>query len=138
MASQPRKGAEIGLSPMQSLQLQWGRGFSATEGCRCRRWSPPGPRLQWGRGFSATEGRETSSAEAQIVELQWGRGFSATEGHGVTAPMQPKPLGFNGAVASQPRKDISEEEIYRRAAGFNGAVASQPRKESILADSGHG
>ena len=43
------------------------------------------PELQWGRGFAATEGAEYIPIAKFIKELQWGRGFAATEGGGAGA-----------------------------------------------------
>ena len=61
--------------------LQWGRGFSATEGGGRGTFAESALLLQWGRGFSATEGCSRVSAIVIPAWLQWGRGFSATEGH---------------------------------------------------------
>ena len=36
--------------------------------------------LQWGRGFAATEGRSVVASASYQLKLQWGRGFAATEG----------------------------------------------------------
>ena len=76
-----------------------------------------------------SHGRGVNDAEAWLCRLlQWGRGFAATEGRVPPhVPRQPQ-TGFNGAVASQPRKD---RQARCRSCGtdrFNGAVASQPRK----------
>ena len=85
------------------------------------------------------------------MRLQWGRGFAATEGQNIGFPRKIL-LGFNGAVASQPRKGACLVSGYIRldlplqwgrgfaategcpqpsallhVRCFNGAVASQPR-----------
>ena len=46
--------------------------------------------LQWGRGFSATEGIRTVAGEVLDFQLQWGRGFSATEGTKADLSMYPR------------------------------------------------
>ena len=61
-------------------------------------------RLQWGRGFAATEGSSDRTFKDLYALLQWGRGFAATEGSPPLLVDGTHPLGFNGAVASQPRK----------------------------------
>ena len=51
-----------------------------------------------------SHGRTTLAAPmSHEPVLQWGRGFAATEG-GVRRSVRRDPKGFNGAVASQPRK----------------------------------
>ena len=80
VVSQPRKAREPIATVSSSLPLQWGRGFSATEGGVCSSNHPGGMTLQWGRGFSATEGDFDSRETFVFWMLQWGRGFSATEG----------------------------------------------------------
>ena len=84
--------------------LQWGRGFAATEGCTSHSCWPVMPRLQWGRGFAATEGLWWRCLRSPRYRLQWGRGFAATEGSCQPPPTCETNDGFNGAVASQPRK----------------------------------
>ena len=67
------------------------------------------------------------------MRLQWGRGFSATEGEeGLRT--ERVTLGFNGAVASQPRKGGNDCLESMDFLGFNGAVASQPRKGQTTRD----
>ena len=63
--------------------------------------------LQWGRGFAATEGPGWTAGRWPDVSLQWGRGFAATEGEARRAAGRKKKRSFNGAVASQPRKELS-------------------------------
>ena len=124
---------EDAANEIERLELQWGRGFAATEGegtdferllverfngavasqprkdrvpkkSRCRlEW------LQWGRGFAATEGSCTRRPVRQNVLLQWGRGFAATEGlHRVVVVPPAAQLqwgrGF-AATEGQPRND---------------------------------
>ncbi len=60
--------------------------------------------LQWGRGFAATEGRQPLLTLGDSERLQWGRGFAATEGGHPERSAGRAVAGFNGAVASQPRK----------------------------------
>jgi len=45
------------------------------EPLRLLRWQ-----LQWGRGFAATEGDHIGPDTMPYLSLQWGRGFAATEG----------------------------------------------------------
>ena len=109
-------------------QLQWGRGFAATEGAFAQRIMSLADLLQWGRGFAATEGFAPSTpiTREQIASMgPWLRshGRQVTRGGGrmlIEASMGPwlrshgrgrigpdRPgdcCGFNGAVASQPRK----------------------------------
>ena len=130
VASQPRKGCCWLPVANSQPQLQWGRGFSATEGIGCLLDRPEylkasmGPwllshgrgksksagggkvKLQWGRGFSATEGPTPAAQGDDMTALQWGRGFSATEGSASRRSWSSM-TGFNGAVASQPRKGSS-------------------------------
>ena len=83
--------------------------------------------LQWGRGFAATEG-DPSHGRSSVGELlQWGRGFAATEGRQLGKDCG-RLAGFNGAVASQPRKGRAGAQGHCPLCRFNGAVASQPRK----------
>ncbi len=86
--------------------------------------------LQWGRGFSATEGSNRDVNAHRNTSLQWGRGFSATEGRSARRGRCRGRRCFNGAVASQPRKEKVPNTGNSRITGFNGAVASQPRKAS--------
>ena len=86
--------------------LQWGRGFAATEGGGGAMSVETFCQLQWGRGFAATEGTASGcSTSTQPATLQWGRGFAATEGASPAPARRSGRSGFNGAVASQPRKD---------------------------------
>ena len=95
--------------------LQWGRGFAATEGSLAAAFGGVLPPLQWGRGFAATEGQDHLLGGVFGVLLQWGRGFAATEGRSSGVPQVDIP-GFNGAVASQPRKaDTSHSRPCFRA-----------------------
>ena len=91
-------------------------------------------------------------AQPAVATLQWGRGFAATEGTSAAYAACRSMNGFNGAVASQPRKGQSGQGMrllqpslqwgrgfaategrpssasVPRRSSFNGAVASQPRK----------
>ena len=107
--------------------LQWGRGFAATDGSLAAAFGGVLPPLQWGRGFAATEGQDHLLGGVFGVLLQWGRGFAATEGRSSGVPQVDIP-GFNGAVASQPRKGLKKGRKKPHNFCFNGAVASQPRK----------
>ncbi len=94
----------VSKDAISAIELQWGRGFVATEGSE-RTWTDNvRVMLQWGRGFVATEGRIPAKPRAEEEEasmgpwlrshgrtsalttrpttwrLQWGRGFVATEG----------------------------------------------------------
>ena len=131
MASQPRKGRDPAFSPGKPASLQWGRGFAATEGFGVGQMSGGNVQLQWGRGFAATEGCCVALPVAPLGVLQWGRGFAATEGDRpaigadllIQASMGPW-LRSHGRAALR-RRALPREQ------GFNGAVASQPRKENV-------
>jgi len=134
-----------------SEQLQWGRGFAATEGPRWiglgsgagRASMGPwlrshGRRRPWaerGCGGSASmgpwlrsHGRDNSRAAGTMPKwLQWGRGFAATEGGVPRASKWPAWLlqwGRGFAATEGCGAGRSRGESIR----FNGAVASQPRK----------
>ena len=83
--------------------------------------------LQWGRGFAATEGPSRWSGRSRD------RGFNgavALQPRKVRhCPTNPSPSpSFNGAVALQPRKATNAAGRRRCSRCFNGAVALQPRK----------
>jgi hypothetical protein len=84
--------------------------------------------LQLSCGLATTEGRCTVAACGIAQPIQWGRGFAATEGSRRPATSSASRCSFNGAVASQPRKDANRRLARWRPSGFNGAAASQPRK----------
>jgi hypothetical protein len=142
---------EISDDPIMGIELQWGRGFAATEGTVHATGGTSNEQLQWGRGFAATEGLASYSASSRSRALQWGRGFAATEGFSIRATCPDSGLlqwgrgfaategrrssqptsaarGFNGAVALQPRKACPLPTSRATPTRFNGAVALQPRK----------
>jgi len=128
VASQPRK-ARWRLSVLSSRS-----GFNGAVASqprkerhrnpsRCNTAASMGPWLR-------SHGRRTGARAKKFDPgLQWGRGFAATEGK-LPPPPPPPTAGFNGAVASQPRKGRRGWRRCGRSTGFNGAVASQPRKAS--------
>ena len=134
VASQPRKDLHAAAVALMIELLQWGRGFAATEGSLAAAFGGVLPPLQWGRGFAATEGQDHLLGGVFGVLLQWGRGFAATEGRSSGVPQVDIP-GFNGAVASQPRKGLKKGRKKPHNFCFNGAVASQPRKGLLPAAS---
>jgi len=119
--------ASTGLSPRCRYPLQWGRGFAATEGQHGRRahqgpvGASMGPwlrshgrrrclRSQFGLHLASmgpwlrSHGRSGADIDIpRTIGLQWGRGFAATEGKAARCFVATW-RGFNGAVASQPRK----------------------------------
>ena len=113
----------------EAAGLQWGRGFSATEGHFGGGDLPPRGGLQWGRGFSATEGIDPGRFWARVT-LGFNGAVASQPRKAVAAARLPKaPFCFNGAVASQPRKAALASVPLSSQLGFNGAVASQPRKD---------
>ena len=93
--------------PIRALEgmLQWGRGFAATEGTLCPVYAPRANALQWGRGFAATEGDELPTVLLSAVNASMGPWLRS---HGRAPKILTHPAnldGFNGAVASQPRKE---------------------------------
>ncbi len=115
VASQPRKGPERLAQNATSARLQWGRGFAATEGVRNReRRRPPelasmGPWLRSHGRFLQTLGLNGTAVASMGP---WLRSHGRVEdAGGVPAGRD----GFNGAVASQPRKGPNCRMIRLRA-----------------------
>jgi len=104
-AGQPRKDAAEAVPRLASVGLQWGRGWTAAEGCRRSRSSigfgrasmgprldsrgrmPPKPFLDWLRsgfnGAAAGQPRKGGAGVSGITgshSLQWGCGWTAAEG----------------------------------------------------------
>ena len=103
VASQPRKvdvGAGLGAVAEASLG-PWLRSHGRRQ--PDRRHHARIAQLQWGRGFAATEGRRRRSMRRSCVASMgpWLRSHGRTPKQKAWPASQP---GFNGAVASQPRK----------------------------------
>jgi len=118
-----------------ALELQWGRGWTAAEGCTSNDHVAERLRLQWGRGWTAAEGSCSSSFLRALNWLQWGRGWTAAEGSSCAAPGIWR-LSFNGAAAGQPRKEPFSGHSIMVCPCFNGAAAGQPRKANLPGPSG--
>ena len=129
VASQPRKGRGDGTPRRSGVRFNGAVASQPRKDLPSASGPDPVPSASMGP-WLLSHGRIVCPAvRVSFLSLQWGRGFSATEG---TLPEQLSIAlrGFNGAVASQPRKGRTQRAICRASWRFNGAVASQPRKAS--------
>ena len=149
---QPRKSGRRLANSVHSIQLQWGRDFSAAEirsaGHSRRRPCPAsmGPRL-FSRGNSAASTKTPNAGMASMGPRLFSRGNLAGPRRGAppgtgfngAATFQPRKCrgparaaavgpGFNGAATFQPRKLQASRDLRLRLGGFNGAATFQPRK----------
>ncbi len=106
VASQPRKGSGGSAWTTRARRLQWGRGFAATEGGGGTPDIHKLVLLQWGRGFAATEGQPTVVRFSMADAASMGPWLRSHGRLFLLRPLQQPAYRFNGAVASQPRKEV--------------------------------
>ena len=87
MASQPRKGEPVAGLFARSRKLQWGRGFAATEG---------------------TAKARALASDRMASMGPWLRSHGR---HSIASRSSRSCSCFNGAVASQPRKDYNRRDM---------------------------